>query len=105
MSCWSPSTKTNFSPLPLVSLDSSFLHCHREYVRKEQLMQTSLFPKTSLNLITWKLFWFCGKCMDKGNKENLRRMPNYSSSPNVIFKNNLMLNPLFVKIRIYFGSL
>lgn len=64
-------------------------------------MQTFLFPKTSLNLITWKLFWFCGRCLDKGNKENLRRMMNYSSSLSVTFKNNLMLNPLFVKIHIW----
>lgn len=99
MSCWSPSTRTNFSPLPLVSSDSSFIQCCEEYIRNEQLMQTFLFPKTSLNLIIWKLFQFRG--LDKCNKENLRWMTNYSTSPYVTFKNNLMLNPLFVKTRIW----
>lgn len=28
-------------------------------------------------------------------------MTNYSTSPYVTFKNNLMLNPLFVKTRIW----
>lgn len=103
MSCWSPSTKANSSPLPPVTLDSPFLHCCVEYVRKEQLMQTYLFPKTYLDLITWKPFLFFIKCLDKSNKENLRRMTNYSSCPNVTFKNNLIMNPLFVK-NPYLGS-
>lgn len=35
------------------------------------------------------------------NKENLTRMTNYSSSPDVTSKNNLKLNLLFVKIHVF----
>lgn len=62
----------------------------------------NLFPKISLNLITWKLFWMCRKRLDKAKKQNLRKIINYCSSPNTAFKNNLTLNPLFMKTPIQF---